>query len=572
MKLKTWHIVAGGAAVGLAFSAMAYKRAAEALLIDIIEVLPVGFDINGLQVKIKLAVTNRSGFAFPVPAATVDFSINGNYVGRAFSNQWQQIASNGTYLIDLWGTIRLDQAAPLAAAIYTTRKLPSGISYSGTINIKNFQIPFGSTVAIGAIFKKKIKKYWKCNDGFFSDHNGPGACNYHKGLKDKNKYIEVCETATGKTVTEKTIAPGNRSSSNLLQVIDVPINQISIFREKFQNRQTPYSEVSVNKILKAEADGKFNFAEFDPVLLWSSPDGKKYMLSGHSRLEAFTRLCNSGNKRFCTIPAKYSYVSEAEAMEQAMRSNTLSTKETDTERALFYMKQLKSGKSYREVLEAAKETEASNAARIMAYAFLNPSGKTFVALQSLEAGDPTSQTIIRAIGQWIGEARLKFPMLTNLHEDELYNWLINGGFGKQYKNKSDFLQKLASIISQRTNFGEFDSSKPLNVFNTVTKSFAEKQFDEQVAEVRQKITELDKAIKQKSIELKQRGATEDQIFNLMQNDYGYLSRLRNQLIALMDKKSQAIDYSKQELALFGLRKNKISGHSNYSPTQKSYLR
>lgn len=347
-------------------------------------------------------------------------------------------------------------------------------------------------------------------------------------------------------------------SSSALNVTDVPVNIIGLYLEKFQNREAAYSSESVARIMEAAHSGTFRFEELDPVLLWKAPDGKLYMLSGHSRLEAFKRLCAEGFEDFCAIPSKIISVSEAEAADIALRSNTLSTKEKDTERAMFYRKQLIAGRSYRDVIEAARKAEGSNANRIMAYAFLNPDGKAFVALKSLEAGDPTSQTIIKAIAQWIGEARMKFAMLTDMHENEMYDYLVNGAFGKVYKRKEDFLRKIAMVIQQRTTFGEFDSTASLNLYNAAAKNFSEHQYDNMVDELKQKLRDLDETIKAKTADYKSRGATSAQIYSLLQNDYAYKSRLSNELTVLLQRKSQIVNQP-QTASLFGSR---IAGYGN----------
>lgn len=514
-----------------------------------------------LRVRIRLQVNNPSRiFKYPVPALQAAlFDESSDTLLGWISNPTWQIIQPGISFIDGLFTPEPTSFFGTLTQYAMQQALPPHITVQGVIVAMGREVPFSTTVAtgIGKIFKDVPTDFYQCLDGTYSDHNRNRACSRHGGMVDPDNPVSMCPPAAAMLHT--TAAPGNSA----LALNDIPVKSIKIYLEKFQNRKNPYSEQSVQRIIDAVQHGTFRFEEFDPVLVWKAPAGVLYILSGHSRLEAFTRLCTSGNERFCRIPAKVIEVSAAEAEEIALRSNTLSTKETDTERAMYYRKQLMAGAANRAVLEAAKKNEGANAARIVSYAFLNPSGKTFTALEALESGDPTSQTIIRAIAQWIGEARMKFPMLTDAHENELYDWLVGGGFGKQYKNKADFLRKLASVIEQRTTFGEFDSSRPLNVYNAVTKSFAEKQFDAQEQELKERLMEVEKAIKIKTMDYKSRGASEQQIFDLLQNDYGLQNRLRNQLLNLMQKKSEVIDQSKNELALFGPLKRKHSiGSSN----------
>lgn len=101
-----------------------------------------------------------------------------------------------------------------------------------------------------------------------------------------------------------TLAPGDAGG-----VILVPIFDLNFDTKNFQNRQDEFSETSVNRIVDAVDDGEFNWAVFDPITVWKNPqDGKLYVLSGHSRSEAFKRLAMAGKsaqgKKFDRIPAK----------------------------------------------------------------------------------------------------------------------------------------------------------------------------------------------------------------------------------------------------------------------------
>lgn len=406
----------------------------------------------------------------------------------------------------------------------------------GVLSVRNRR----STAAIGRVYKELPNKFYKCADGFYSDHNSNRACAWHGGLSSDQEIL----------LSNGVNMPGN------LNVYDVPLSDIQLYLEKFQNREAPYSAESVQRIVDAATSGNFRLEEFDPVLLWRAPDGAVYMLSGHSRLEGFRRLCEMGMQQFCSIPAKIIEVPQAEAEEIALRSNTLSTKERDTERAAFYRRELMTGKPYSAVLEVAKKNEGNNARRIVAYAFLNPSGKTFDAMQALEGGQPDSQETIKNIAHWIGEARQKFPMLTDQHENEIYDWLVSGVYGKQYRRKDDFLQKLAAIINQRTEFGVFAADRPLNLLNTASRSFSETQYEDMVLEKKQAIQDLQRQIKNKIADYRERGAQHGQILELMRNDNALLNRLQLELIELERKRGTVISQSKNEISLFaGTRRN-----------------
>lgn len=391
--------------------------------------------------------------------------------------------------------------------------------------------------AVGAIYKQVPENFYECLDGTYSDHNRNRACSRHGGMISDEPINIAC----------------NEPGSDVLNVRDVPVQAIQLYLQKFQNRETGYSLESVQRIKDAVATGTFRFEELDPVLLWKHPDGNLYMLSGHSRLQAFRELCGEGNKKFCRIPSKVIAVPQAEAEEIALRSNTLSTKEKDTERAMFYRNQIAMGKPYAQVLEVARKHEGNNAIRLISYAYLNPDGKTFTALKALEGGEPGSQMIIKSIAQWIGEARMKLPMLTNAHENEIYDWLVNGAYGKQFKKKQDFLAKLANVVNQRTTFGVFESDKPLNLFNAASKSFAEKQLDELLLEKKMQLQDLQRTINTKIADYRSRGATHAQILSLMANDNALLNRYQLEYIELDKKRAQAIEDGSKQVSMFGIR-------------------
>lgn len=390
---------------------------------------------------------------------------------------------------------------------------------------------------IGAIYKNIPTEFYPCLDGTYSDHNRNRSCTWHGGL-----------------ITDEAIRLNNgvELEPHELKIYSIPVKDIQLYLKKFQNRETAFSEESVQRILQAVHSNSFRFEQFDPVLLWKAPDGNLYMLSGHSRLEAFKRLSEEGNNRFNRIPAKIIDVPQAEAEEIALLSNTLSTKEKDFERAMFYRRQIEKGDSYAQIIKTAKNNEGKDAVRIVAYAYLNPSGKTFTALKSLEGGDPTSMQIIKSIAHWIGEARMKFPMLSNLHEDEIYTWLVNGAFNRQYTQKNDFLKKIAATIHQRTTFGNFEPDTPLNLVNAAVHSFSEKQYFETEKELTEKINAQVHLINEKTINYRNRGATTEQILKLLANDNGYLNRLRVELSQWKQRKSSILSQAANAPSLFAI--------------------
>lgn len=399
--------------------------------------------------------------------------------------------------------------------------------------------------SIGAIVEDKPRKAnWLCKDGTYSTSKGPGACSHHGGI-EKEATIVICS---------------NQGGGSDLRVIDLPLDQVSVNHEWFQNRATPYSARSVDNIVNAVDTGNFKWVNFDPITVWRSPKGELFILSGHSRTEGFRRLCESEAKvkgrTFCKIPAKIvEGISLAEARKIATESNTLSTPETDIERAAYFRKLRMDGMSDKDLKETARRTEGRNANTILAFSFLNPTGKAFTALRALESGDATSKNNVANIARWIGNARMRYPMLDNSHENEIYDWLvIHKAYGTsrgQISSEREFSDRLFSIINRRIEFGQFQPG-PLNIHKLLSKSPSEQQYDHQVNEAQEKVKRVEKELKEKINDLARRGATKEQIQKLTVGLEAALRNARVELQKLLQDKGRILEQAKKEPTLFGI--------------------
>lgn len=395
------------------------------------------------------------------------------------------------------------------------------------------------------LFDPRLLKAYqtRCKDGTYSRSRSRSACSWHGGVDQYDVSPECAPAGAGRRSLE----------AHPAAVYLVPLNQIGFDRKLFQNRKEEYSEESVQRILQAVEDGSFRFEVFDPVLLWKRRDGSLIVLSGHSRTEAFKRLAVAGRQDFARIPAKIIEVSQEEARKIALESNTLSTKETDTERANYY-RNLREVDNVdpKEVQDLAKKNEGRNANRIIAYSYLNPNGKTFFALSALEGKDATSQENIKNVANWIGTARQRFPMLSNLHEDEMFDFLVSGGFGKRYTNMRDFLTKVQAVIYQRTEFGRFDAQRPLNLANMATPTHGEMQYNAQRAELQKAIRDIEKAYKEKLQRLNEAGAGQADRDRILRPLEMQLRTARQRLLEFDQKATRPSTAAKQELNLFAV--------------------
>lgn len=291
-----------------------------------------------------------------------------------------------------------------------------------------------------------------------------------------------------------------QDNTEKVQVISVPLAKIHMNKNLFQNREGDYSSETVNRIVEAVKNGEFNWEVFDPILLWKSPkNGKLYILSGHSRTEAFRRLAKEDSD-FIAIPSKIIEVSEKEAIRIAKESNNLSTKESNTERANYY-RMLRKDTTEKEMIASAKKNEGKNWRHIVNLSYLNPHGFLIDSLKSLESGDITSKNNISTISDWVGEARSLHNELTDSHENEIANWLIKEAYGTkpgQFSNKRDFLDRLYAAIEKKTAFGKFKSDQSLNLRNAIAKNPSELEWDKQVSHAKKNLNEAEKAFKEKS--------------------------------------------------------------------------
>lgn len=356
--------------------------------------------------------------------------------------------------------------------------------------------------------------------------------------------------------------------SERMKIVDVPIETIKKDVDAFQNRGSEFSQESVDKIKNAVKEGRFNWAEFDPILLWKEPKtGDIFVLSGHSRSEAFAQLSKEGNAEFSNIPAKIiEGVTKEQAREIAKRSNVLGTRETPLERANYYGEERLKGRDQKDIIAEARQYEGKNAQRIIALSFLNSKGKAVEQIRAMQDADSQSQNNAYTMGEWTGEIRRRFPDLTNSHENELYDFLIDT-FGKRgARTKTEFLERVNSVIQKRTGeTGEFDSTKPLNIANIVSKSSAEVQYDSRITEAERVLADAEKRRDAKEKDLIQKNAKPDEVerimsiynsdvtnarrelMNLKQSREGEMQKLRQSEMSLFDNLEEVSDEAKRRI-------------------------
>lgn len=327
--------------------------------------------------------------------------------------------------------------------------------------------------------------------------------------------------------------PPMRSAVGNAFVIDyVPLTDIYTDEKNFQNRGDRYSEKSVRSIVDAVANGNFNWFAFDPVILWENPaDGKKYVLSGHSRTQAFRQISKQhpdwlvDGLSFDYIPARIYRGTFDDAKRLALNSNTLATPETLTERAAYYRsirnrQGITKGKDLKVLKERA--LRENNGQMIWDLSYLPENGISFDSLKAFKLGEQSGSTEnflrLATICQWIGKAFQIYKGLSTAHDRELFNFLMTGGYGSksgQYFNFTSLNDRLQKLYAKNV-----ANDKKTNANGEYTEPFqiaAYKKDDatlDTLDNLKKDAAEAYKQLKSKLKELRENNATREQIFQV----------------------------------------------------------
>ncbi|WP_314341963.1 ParB N-terminal domain-containing protein [Capnocytophaga sputigena] len=303
--------------------------------------------------------------------------------------------------------------------------------------------------------------------------------------KDLDKPKSPPKKNTPKTPSDKS-APSDLSSKKNTKkkaprttqykgVKTIPLTDLYTDEKRFQNRKKLNEEIVENIV------NNFKPTDLDPLVVWyDEKQGKTFVLAGHHRYEALKRL---GHK---TVPVKYAnddYPTEADAIRYAKEiSNANRTLEEPYERAAIYRKYRDEGYSEKEINEKAN-IEGKNRSYILNLSCLNPKGSTMSTLvQFSQTQSKADKNEIERIADWIGQARRNAPELTNAHEQEMFDFLMNKEASKRTSTKAKFLEYV------RACWNPFAPSEPLNLARMKYQSEGEKQYDEEVENLKTQIS------------------------------------------------------------------------------------
>ena len=257
----------------------------------------------------------------------------------------------------------------------------------------------------------------------------------------------------------------------------IPLSDLYTDEKRFQNRKKLNEEI-VDNIVK-----NFKPTDLDPLVVWyDKKQGKTFVLAGHHRFEALKRLKHKN------VPVKFAnddYPTEADAIRYAKEiSNANRTLEEPYERAAIYRKYCEEGYSEKEINDKAT-LEGKNRSYILNLSCLNPKGATMSTLvQFSQTQSKADKNEAERVADWIGQARRNAPELTDAHEKEMFDFLMNKEASKRTTTKVKFLEYV------RACWNPFEPTAPLNLARMKYQSEGEKQYDEEVERYKTLISDL----------------------------------------------------------------------------------
>lgn len=284
------------------------------------------------------------------------------------------------------------------------------------------------------------------------------------------------------------------------QFMNMRLSAINTDVDRFQNRENEYSEETVTSIVEDVNAGRLDPRDIPPILVWTDPnDGNTYVVGGHSRVEAFRRL---GLDIIQT--QDISHLSEEQAIRRGREDNALGTQESFVEQAKLVRDWMADEEiSQAEIERRAKQLFKRNNKVVIAFAALNPRGKAIQSVAQFEGVQTGERERIQNMAKYVGEARLAYPQLTDSHETELFNYLLDND-NKRTKSQRAFLEFVGDLVKRKTFMGEFDDTQPLNIKQIRPKTELEEQANEELKNAEKDLKAAQNALQSKIEEIEKR--------------------------------------------------------------------
>ena len=292
-----------------------------------------------------------------------------------------------------------------------------------------------------------------------------------------DEIASIAVGANGNSSSKKNTPKKAPRAAQYTGVKTIPLSDLYTDEKRFQNRKKLNEEIVENIV------NNFKPTDLDPLVVWyDKKQGKTFVLAGHHRFEALKRLKHKN------VPVKFAnddYPTEADAIRYAKEiSNANRTLEEPYERAAIYRKYREEGYSEKEINDKAA-LEGKNRSYILNLSCLNPKGATMSTLvQFSQTQSKADKNEAERVADWIGQARRNAPELTDAHEKEMFDFLMNKEASKRTTTKVKFLEYV------RACWNPFEPMAPLNLARMKYQSEGEKQYDEEVERYKTLISDL----------------------------------------------------------------------------------
>jgi len=302
---------------------------------------------------------------------------------------------------------------------------------------------------------------------------------------------------------EKAIKPSAQGEIAGRQIREVSLTDVDVDAERFQPREGLDEEVQKERaasFVRAKT-------EENPIIVWRDPKDDRFkVLAGHHRYDLFQRV---GEKSIPVIEFKGT---EAEAIERARTENTERVAQTPLENAGQIRRKRESGILEAELTKESRRLFGRESGRVIALSYLNPVGHAATALRAMQKAQTQSQMNALTMAEWVGKTRLANPELSDIHEDEIFDFLQENYGRAALRTVTQFIDRVELSLDKRKAAGDFSPDAPLNIKSLVSKSRAEQQLDEDLGQAHTKFSDAREDLK---IELLRSGLAKEAVADIL---------------------------------------------------------
>lgn len=257
-------------------------------------------------------------------------------------------------------------------------------------------------------------------------------------------------------------------------------NKIITRPEMFQGRISEFSIETVNKIVREGYD-----KSQDPIAVWWDEKLEKYVvIAGHSRWEASRILYEKGDKTLEQMPVKVFIGDKDDAIDYAiLESNRSGTQEGFLSDLRAFKHAQKRGYNKEQMNSLFKPESYLHFLQSASY--LNEKGQ-FIQYLSQEAEQ--SFPYLKRNSAWVGQIRKQIPVITDAHEQEIFDYFYKTETQKLGIKKDKFFE----IIERKIGAIDFNPNKPLNLKNIVSPNAYSDPIKEQIKEVQKEIEDIER--------------------------------------------------------------------------------